>query len=126
MTLCDTRRFGRTSQRLAVALSLCFFALWLGPVGFGQPQRVKELSAQLNDSDPNARVLAAEALGEIGDPSTVGPLIAAVKDKDWRVRLSAVNALGKIKDPRAVQPLKAALEDTDSYVREGAAEALSN
>ena len=101
------------------------FALWLVPVGFGQPEHVKALSAQLNDSDPNVRVLAAKALGEIGGPSTVGPLIAALKDKDWRVRLSAVNALGKIKDPRTVQPLKAALEDTDSYVREGAAEALS-
>lgn len=118
MLLCNVRR-------CAVAVSLCVLVFWLVPVGFGQAERINQLSSQLNDPDPNARVLAAQALGQIGGPRAVSPLLAAMDDKDWRVRLSVVNALGKIKDPRAIQPLKAALKDADSYVRDAAADALS-
>lgn len=60
-----------------------------------QSPEVRRLLGSLNDNNPDIRLNAAFALGEVDQPSIVGPLIRAVKDRDSGVREEAVNALRK-------------------------------
>lgn len=92
--------------------------------GCGKTDEVSILIRKLKSNDPNARVVAADTLGEIKDASAAGPLIAALKDENPDVRESAADALGEIGDTRAVEPLIAALKDRNPDVRESAADAL--
>ncbi|MGB3787971.1 MAG: HEAT repeat domain-containing protein [Phormidesmis sp.] len=55
-------------------------------------------NALLEDSDPNVRYSAAEALGRIGSEDTIPKLIEASNDPDSNVRQKAAEALGKIGD----------------------------
>jgi HEAT repeat protein len=64
---------------------LCFCAVWLVPVGYGQADEVSRLIAALKDSDKDVRRNAAGALGNINDPRAVEPLLAALKEPDLAV-----------------------------------------
>ncbi len=113
-------------------------------------QNVDGLVRALGDEDPEIRVQAARALGELADRRAVEPLIAALEDRDTeaaaaralsRIGAPAVEPLvrvmrekGKgtragdslrgITDPLAVEPLVVALGDSDPSIRADAACAL--
>lgn len=72
------------------------------------------------------RVIAAEALGELGDLKAVPPLAQALtEDEDASVRKASADALAKLGDPGAVPYLaKALLSDSDPGVRLAAVSAL--
>lgn len=53
-------------------------------------------NALLQDSDPNVRCSAAEALGKIRSEQAIPTLSQALNDKNADVRRKAVEALGKI------------------------------
>src|SRR5262249_14589775 len=74
--------------------------------------------------EPEVRVLAAWALGEIEDASGVEPLLGALKDSDEDVRATAAWALGEIESPRAREGLTAAQRDEVGSVRRAATWAL--
>jgi HEAT repeat protein len=78
----------------------------------------------LKNKDPNVRMNAILALGEIRNVQAVEPLISALKDKDPGVRTRAAEALMKIPDNRAVEPLIIALKDEYPGVRMNAALAM--
>lgn len=69
------------------------------------------LTGLLRDSDPEARLFAANLLGEIADSKAAHELIAALKDTDVNVKIAAAEALGKIADPCAVDALREAVGD---------------
>ena len=110
----------RIKPRHAGIMVLCFCAVWLVPVGYGQADRVSQLIADLKDARWDVRKNAAMALGQIKDPRAVEPLIAALKDPEAWVEWSATAALGKIGAP-AVEPLIALLNGSDEDIRRNAA-----
>lgn len=55
---------------------------------------------KLRDRDPDTRIRAAQALGEMRDRTAVGALIRGLKDGDRNVRLAVVRALARM-GPRA-------------------------
>lgn len=65
----------------------------------------------LKDDDPEARLFAANLLGDIADGRASVALIASLKDPDENVRVAAAEALGKIGDPQAVNALIGSLGD---------------
>lgn len=54
------------------------------------------IASFLNDNDPEVRILAAEALGEIKDPGVVSGLAVHLKETNERVREAVKNALFSI------------------------------
>jgi len=74
----------------------------------------------------DARVNAAEALGEIRDQSALEPLLAALDDASASVAAAAAHALGKLKNPRALEPLLTALDHESIDVATAAARALGD
>ncbi|MBD3286677.1 hypothetical protein GF359_08770 [candidate division WOR-3 bacterium] len=67
---------------------------------------VEPLISALLDSEGWVRMVAAEALGNIGDSCAVDALImSALEDDFYSVVIDAAEALGKIGDNRAVAPL---------------------
>jgi HEAT repeat protein len=68
-----------------------------GLAGFNDSRVVAPLLEVLRDGTSENRVLAAQALGNIGDPQAIGALTyAAQKDEDKEVREAAAEALKKI------------------------------
>jgi HEAT repeats/PBS lyase HEAT-like repeat len=59
----------------------------------------------LQRDNPQARLLAAQALGKIGDVQAVSALSAAVQDPDIEVARRAIYALGQIGDASAIPAL---------------------
>ena len=116
----QVHRSTRIKRRYVGIVVLCFCAVWLMPVGYGQADQVSRMIADLKDRHAQVRRDAASGLGYSKDPRAVGPLSAALKDADARVQREAAEALGKIKDPRAVEPLLAALKEPDLAVIAGA------
>ncbi len=86
---------------------------------------VPALITCLNDQEPGRRMIAAEALKEIGADAraAVTPLCHALQDEKDYVRRTAAQALGKIGDETAVPALLDALGER-SRLRVHAAEAL--
>lgn len=76
-------------------------------------------------ADVQARVKAAEALGNLGDLRGVQPLVRALQDSDAEIRGSAALSLGILGDRKASRSLVIALNDPVFEVRQRAAEALS-
>ncbi len=75
---------------------------------------VDELARVLadRDSEDTSRMMAANALGDIGSTKAVEPLLGALEDPWFNIRRCAALALGKIRDERAKAPLeKLASED---------------
>ncbi len=66
---------------------------------------VRGLLKSLEDSDPDVRLEASWALGEIGDERAIEPLISGLKDEDWYVRQRAASALVTMQSRSAVKPL---------------------
>ncbi|MGQ0602963.1 MAG: HEAT repeat domain-containing protein, partial [Anaerolineales bacterium] len=75
--------------------------------------------------DARVRLIAIQALGQIGDPRGIKPLIVALRDSSNEVRSHAAFALNKIGAP-AVEALIAALRHLDPVVRWAAARILGS
>ncbi|MEQ8223433.1 MAG: protein kinase [Candidatus Eremiobacterota bacterium] len=75
----------------------------------------------MNESNPQVKAAAAQAMGIYGDKTFTGPLILALDDHSDEVRLRAIMALSKIKDERALEPLKKIVHyETDQSIRDEA------
>lgn len=85
----------------------------LGLIGSAVEEAFEGLLAALDDPSPSVRLLAIDALGQIGDPRAVGALVALLDDKDDDVREAAVDALGEIGEP-ALEALREAYIASDS------------
>jgi len=86
---------------------------------------VDDLILDLNGTDPEDRINAAIALGNISDSRAIEPLIETLKDEDENVRDAAAKSLIDIGKP-AVGPLIEALKDDDENVRALSAAALGD
>ena len=82
------------------------------------------LIALLADPDPNLRMHAALALGQLRSHEAVGALIAALHDPDHNVRFHAIEALGALGAPDAVEPLAEIAAGGDFFLAFAAIEAL--
>jgi hypothetical protein len=71
----------------------------------------------LPDADPNLRMHAALALGQLRSHAAVPALIAALGDADANVRFHAIEALGTLGSSEAVEPLAAIAEGGDFFLR---------
>lgn len=110
----------RSAHRYIVSL---FLLSLLACSGCGPS--VESPMQRLKSPDPEKRVEAVVALGQIGDKQAVQPLIACLKDNDSGVRGAAARALGLIGDARAAGALmKTYLNDKDPDVRRAAHQAL--
>ncbi len=80
----------------------------------------------LRRGDPDTRVLAAQALGEMRDRTVVSALTHSLKDPVRRVRIAAVRALGRIgPGARAAAPiLREMLAGKDEGLRDEASRSL--
>ncbi|MFC1462895.1 HEAT repeat domain-containing protein, partial [Verrucomicrobiota bacterium] len=85
-----------------------------------------QLIADLEKTEPKARVNAAIRLGHSRDPAAVEPLIKCLGDIRTDVKKAVIEALAIIADPRASQPLGAFLgkAGTDTELQRLAADAL--
>jgi HEAT repeat protein len=81
------------------------------------------LASLLRDKDADARILAANVLGEIKGEEPFGILAAAFGDPDENVRMAVTEALGKNGDRKAIDILAKALDDVP-WVAMAAIEAL--
>ena len=71
------------------------------------------LRSGLDDSDPDHRKKAIDAIGNIGaDPDAVHLVERGLRDKDILVRQKAAATLGAMGSKDAIPPLKSALEDS--------------
>ena len=78
----------------------------------------------LRDADPNLRMHAALALGEVGSQQAVEALIGCLSDPDPNVRFHAIEALGVLGAPEAVEPLAEVASSGDFFLAFAAVEAL--
>ena len=85
---------------------------------------VRFLIKSLRNQNPEVRIDAAKALGNMQAIEAVEPLITALEDPDVKVRMTVAEVLGKLQDGRAVEPLITALQDPKSSIKFHAAEAL--
>ncbi|MGH8049384.1 MAG: HEAT repeat domain-containing protein [Arenimonas sp.] len=84
-----------------------------------------QLHEALEDSNPDTRKQAVQALGLIGPRQPyLGQLIDMAKDKDVEVRIAAISSMVDIKSPAVIIPLRNALEDDVPEVSFSAAKAL--
>lgn len=81
----------------------------------------------LSDPDSQVKIVAVNAMGDIGDPAAVEDLrTAAEGHPDTHVQIAATIALGKIEDPnRAIPALETAARDDHPRVRRHAIDALA-
>lgn len=83
------------------------------------------LHEALEDSNPDTRKQAVQALGLIGPRQPyLGELIDMASDKDVEVRIAAISSMVDIKSPDVVRPLRNALDDEVPEVSFAAAKAL--
>ncbi|HEY9865143.1 MAG TPA: HEAT repeat domain-containing protein [Candidatus Obscuribacterales bacterium] len=78
----------------------------------------------LQDSDPELRIYAAQALGQRDDPRAIPNLILALADPDSNVRYHAVEALGRLKARDAIDPLLEIAQSQDFFLAFPALDAL--
>ena len=84
-----------------------------------------QLHEALEDSNPDTRKQAVQALGLIGPRQPyLGQLIDMAKDKDVEVRIAAISSMVDIKSAEVIIPLRKALEDDVPEVSFSAAKAL--
>lgn len=79
---------------------------------------------RLDDADPEVRIDAATALGELADPRAVVPLVGRARDQTPEVRTAVYGALGALGDARAVSALAMGLRDEAEAPRLAAVRAL--
>lgn len=83
------------------------------------------LLAYLNSQDPDIRLAAVEALGDIGDAKAGEPLMTLLNDSEDRaIRDTAAWSLGLLKYRPAVAPLAWMLQSPETTVRSCAVAAL--
>jgi len=82
------------------------------------------LVSLLSDADPNLRMHAALALGQLRSDIAVAALIGALQDADTNVRFHAIEALGVLSAPEAVDPLADIASSGDFFLGFAAIEAL--
>ena len=85
---------------------------------YRQPENSQKLNdniKKLNSDDPQQRLEAISALGELNDPKATEPLVAAANDPDMRIRIKAIDTLGQMKAKDATPPLiqQLFMRDTD-------------
>ena len=78
----------------------------------------------LSDADPNLRMHAALALGQLRSHSAVPALIDALDDPDDNVRFHAIEALGSLTAPEAVDALAAIAASGNFFLAFAAIDAL--
>lgn len=100
-------------------------------------EKIDRLIAQLKNMEPQKRISAATALGDIVDQRVIAPLLALLHDEQNEVRQSAILAfvsLGESRDTdwfvrthkgQIQRPLIQALQDQDTNVQATAAQALA-
>lgn len=88
---------------------------------------IAELKAQLkHDSDPVARIYAAEALAKKGGLEAVQALADSLKQEPfWGVRLEVAEQLASVKLDQAFAPLLQGLHDPEARVRRAVVESLA-
>lgn len=86
---------------------------------------VEPLIELLSDDEPNLRMHAALALGELQAPSAVPALVRSLGDLDENVRFHAIEALGRIGAPESIDALAAIAESGEFFLGFAAVEALS-
>lgn len=110
---------------LLITMEYKRFAKKLRLPSWGEYGKAEYHISSLKDlEETDLRVLAAEALGEIGDKTATEPLMHALKESRFNLRATAAKALGRIGDTRAVSSLAHALNDVEETVRSEAAKAL--
>lgn len=77
----------------------------------------------LGDPDWEARLFAANLLGDIKARDVIGALVAALDDAEVNVRIASVEALGKIGDPEAIDALSKMIDD-EQWVAQAAINAI--
>jgi HEAT repeat protein len=103
-----------------------FLLLAVGRVG--HPDSLPLLVEYLDDPDPDARLKALWAIGNIGAPaaaSTTEMVAQRLQDDDEGVRGYSAYVLGTLDDQDAVEPLSVALNDATGQVRWNSAVALA-
>ena len=108
-----TNRRGATSE-LPIALT----ALGEGAI----PSTTRALAS----SEVEVRLIATEAIAQIGGPDAVVPLGSVLRDASLPVRRVASDALRSIADDRVLPQVAAALGDSDWQVYHAARDALAN
>ena len=78
----------------------------------------------LTDVDPNLRMHAALALGQLRSHEAAGALTARLTDDDHNVRFHAIEALGKLGAPDAIEPLAGIAGSGDFFLAFAAIDAL--
>ena len=78
----------------------------------------------LGSEDPQLRMEAARALGEIEDERAVTPLVELVDDPETDVRLAVINSLGHIGGEGAREALLYLAESPEDQIREAAEQGL--
>jgi HEAT repeat protein len=87
----------------------------------GQLESRDDLVRLLGDRDPEVRLVAARALGELGDPTAAGPLLQALaRDRSVPLRVVA-RSLARL-GPGTASALVAGLESEDAVTRAVCAE----
>lgn len=94
-------------------------------VRIGKPA-VPQLINALLSAKRNARISAAEILGEIGDHTAADALIVALRKRDPGLRSAAACALGTMESPKAVMPLIKAMSTGTEEVKSAACAALGS
>lgn len=89
-------------------------------------QEVATLIAQLQATDADLRISAAQRLGIFRHRNASPALAQCLRDKEREVRVAAAVSLAACGDRGAVQPLLGALQDADPLVAQAAAVALEN
>jgi HEAT repeat protein len=74
---------------------------------------LESLLEELEDSDPETRLLTARALGRLEDGRAVAHLVQALRDDDLRVRSSVAGSLARFGGKEGLDALAGAIERRD-------------
>jgi HEAT repeat protein len=91
----------------------------------GEPA-VSATTRALSSPEAEVRLIATQAIAQIGGPTAVVPLGSMLKDRDLGVRRVAAAALRDAADQRVLVQVAAALGDEDWQVYHSARDALAN
>ena len=96
----------------------------LGHLGAAAELAVDQIDPVAREAEKDLRMVAIEALGNIGAPTGRATLTELIKDEDSDIRASAALALGKLNDASVLPRLVEALDDPQSAVRRNAAASI--
>src|SRR6266436_3360366 len=110
------------------AACTCLFSLMATVLicGFSRAADVEQLAATLTAGSPSERLVAADALADLGHAAlpAAAQLIAALAASDPALRWRAARALGVIGDTQAAAALRKQAADPETIVRAQAIFAL--